>query len=98
MFVGWLSVDLLLPAHVSSLKEKRGVVRPVIAALRRLDVAVAEVGGLDLWRRAEIGVAAVAADAGHVREVLDACERLVADRPEIELLAVRRGLVSSEDD
>lgn len=98
MFVGWLWVDLLLPEHVSSLKGKRGVLRPVVAALRRLDVAAAEVDGLDLWRRAEVGVATVAADAGHVREVLDACERLVAGRPEVELLSARRRLVSSEDE
>jgi hypothetical protein len=30
-------------------------------------------------------------------EVLDAAERLVAARPEIELLSARRGLVRSDD-
>lgn len=85
-----MTVDVLL-GDVRSLKQKRSVVRPVVSEVRRrFDVAVAEVGHLDLHRRTEIGVAVVAADAGHCREVLDAVERLVADRPEIEVLSVRR--------
>ncbi|MEP6853575.1 MAG: DUF503 domain-containing protein [bacterium] len=98
MFVGSALFDVLLPAGVASLKEKRAFVRPVLAALRRLDVAVAEVGGASLHRRAEVGVATVAADAWHVRDVLDACERLVEGRPELELLSVRRQLMSSTDE
>jgi len=73
-------------------------VKPVVAALRRLGVAVAEVGGLSLYQRAELGVATVAADGGHVRDMLDACERLVEGRPELELLSVRRQLTSSTDE
>jgi uncharacterized protein YlxP (DUF503 family) len=34
----------------------------------------------------------------HVVDVLDAAERLVASRPEIELLSTRRGLRRSSDD
>jgi len=98
LFVGSALFDLLLPAHVASLKEKRGVVRPVVAALRRLDVSVAEVGARQLHRRAEVGVAVASGEAKHVREVLDACERLVAGRPEVELLSVRRQLTSSTDE
>jgi uncharacterized protein len=89
--------DVLLPGDSRSLKAKRAYVRPVVAALRKCDVAVAEVGALDRYGRAEIGVAAVSADAHHARQVLDSCERLVASRPELELLAVRRGLHHTED-
>jgi len=98
VFVGSAVFDLLLPGDTSSLKAKRSVVRPIVAALRRLEVAVAEVGALDLHRRAEVGVAVVAADARHVRDVVDACERLVSARPEVELLSVRRQLTSSTDE
>jgi len=98
LFVGALELDVLL-GDVHSLKEKRSAVRPVVAELRkRFDVAVAEAGHLDLHRRALIGVAAVAAESGHVGEVLDACERLVAGRPELELLSARRRLLGPEDD
>ena len=98
MFVGTLSLDLLL-GDVHSLKQKRSVVRPIVAELRRrFDVAAAEAGHLDLHRRALIGVAVVAADSAHCVEVLEACERLVAARPEIELLSARQRLHGSEDD
>jgi len=89
--------DLLLPGDSRSLKDKRGYLRPIIATLRKLEVAVAEVGIPDLHGRAEIGVAAVAGDAGHARGVIDAAERLVAARPEVELLSVRRRLHGDED-
>ena len=98
MFVGSLSLDLLL-GDVHSLKEKRSVVRPIVAELRRKhDVSAAEAGHLDLHRRALIGVAVVAADAAHCRSVLDACERLVADRPEVEVLSAHQQLYKEEDD
>lgn len=98
MWIGWLECDLLL-GDVHSLKEKRSVVRPVVAELRRrFSVSAAETGAQDLHRRAGIGVALVAADRAHVVEVLDAAERLVAARPEVELLSVRRRLHRSDDD
>ncbi len=98
MYTGTAVFDLLLPDDARSLKAKRSYVRPIVAALRRLEVSVAEVGALDRHGRAEIGTAVVAADVNHVREVLDSCERLVAARPEIELLSVRRRLYGDHDE
>lgn len=98
MYVGALELDILL-GDVHSLKQKRSAVRPVIAELRRrFEVSVAEAGHMELHRRALIGVAAVAPDAAHVRDLLDACERLVAGRPELQLLSARHRLVGPEDD
>lgn len=98
MYVGALELDVLL-GDVRSLKQKRGLVRPVIAELRRkFEVAVAEAGDQDLYRRATIGVAAVSADASHVRDVLDACERAMAGHPELELLASRQRMLGPEDE
>lgn len=97
MYVGTLKLDLLL-GDVHSLKEKRSVVRPIVAELRRrYDVAAAEAGHVELHRRSLVGVATVSVDAGHCREVLDACERLVAARPEVELLSARVRLYGEED-
>ena len=98
MWIGWLEFDILL-GDVRSLKQKRSVVRPIVADLqRRFAVSAAETGWLDLHRRAGVGVAVVAADRAHVVDVLDAAERLVAARPEIELLSARRDLRRSPDD
>ncbi len=98
MYVGALTLDVLL-GDVHSLKQKRGVVRPLVAELRRRfpGVAVAETGHLDLHRRAEIGIAVVSATAGNAAEVLAECERLIAGRPEIELLSARQRLFTEEE-
>ena len=50
--------------RVDSLKHKRAIIRPVLARLRRLDVAVAESGDPDRLRRALIAIATVSGDAG----------------------------------
>lgn len=97
MFVETALFDILLPGDSRSLKQKRAYVRPIIAMLRKYEVSVAEVGHLDLHGRAAIGVAAVAADIAHAREVIDTCEHQVAGRPEIELLSVRRRLHGDDD-
>lgn len=97
MHTGTALFDVVLPGDSRSLKVKRSYVRPIVAALRKFDVSVAEVGALELHGRAEIGVAVVAAEARHVAEVLDACERLMAGRPEVELLSVRRRWYGGDD-
>jgi uncharacterized protein len=97
MYVGTALFDLLLPGDSQSLKAKRSYLRPIIAALRKYEVAVAEVGDQELHGRSQIAVAMVAGSAAHVAEVLDACERQVAGRPEIELLSVRRRWFGEDD-
>ena len=98
MFSGTLVLDLLL-GDVHSLKEKRSVVRPIVSELqKKYGVSAAEAGHLDLHRRALVGVAVVAADARHCIEVLDACERLVASHPEVDVLSAHQQLLNSEDE
>ena len=97
MWVGSIEFDLLL-GDVHSLKEKRSLVRPVVAEVRRrFPVSVAEVDHVGLHRRAGVGVALVSGDAGHLTEVLDTVERFLAGRPEVELLAARRTLWHNND-
>jgi uncharacterized protein YlxP (DUF503 family) len=98
MFVGSLRLDVLL-GDIHSLKEKRSIVRPLVAELkRRFDVSVAETGNQDLHRRAELGVALVAGAPGHCHEVLDGCERLLATRPEIFILSAHRRVWDDADE
>lgn len=97
MWIGCLEFDVLL-GDVRSLKQKRSVIRPVVAELqRKFRVSAAETDSYELYRRAGIGVAVVSGDRGHAVDILDAAERLVAAHPEFELLSVRRRLVRSED-
>jgi uncharacterized protein YlxP (DUF503 family) len=94
--VGTLVFDLLL-GDVHSLKAKRTVVRPIVAELTRLGVSAAETGAHDLHRRAEVAVAVVASTHRYVGDVLDGCERLVAARPEVDLLSARRRVLDDDD-
>jgi hypothetical protein len=98
VYTGSLAVDLML-GDVHSLKEKRSVVRPIVAELRRkLEVAAAEAGDQDLHRRALVGVAVVAGDAAQCKRVLDTALRLVEDHPEIQVLSSRQRFYSLEDE
>lgn len=97
MWVGALEFDLLL-GDVHSLKEKRSLIRPLLAELRKkYAISVAEVDHLDLHRRAGIGVAVASPDQAHLTDVLDAVERTVAGHPEAELLSTRRRVSRSDD-
>jgi uncharacterized protein YlxP (DUF503 family) len=98
VWIGWIEFDVLL-GDVHSLKEKRSILRPLLADLsRRAEVAVAEVDVHDLHRRASVGISVVAPDAAHVRDVLDRAERMLAnEHPEITVLSAHRGLHSSRD-
>lgn len=98
MWVGWMEFDVLL-GDVHSLKSKRSLVRPLIADLRRsFDVSAAEVGQVDLYRRATVGISYVSGDRDHLEKVLNSAERLVAARPEMELLSSMQRLRRSDDE
>ncbi|HEU5171432.1 MAG TPA: DUF503 domain-containing protein [Gemmatimonadales bacterium] len=61
-----------------SLKDKRGRIRPLTAALRRqFNVSVAETDHQDLWQRAEIACAALGSARPVVEETLRAADRVV---------------------
>jgi uncharacterized protein YlxP (DUF503 family) len=77
MVVGIVRFEVHLPA-AQSLKDKRQVVRSMKERLReRLRAAVAEVEYQDLWQRAAIGIAVVAADGAQVRELLNSARQIV---------------------
>ena len=77
MIVGIQVWELHLPG-CRSLKEKRGTLKPLTAALRqRLNVSVAETGHQDLWQRAEIACAAVGSARAVVEEMLRTADRVV---------------------
>jgi uncharacterized protein YlxP (DUF503 family) len=79
LVVGILTLHLQIPEN-HGLKGKRAALRPLIAALgREFGVSVAEVGDLDLWQRATLGVGVVSGDRRHADSVLAAVVNRVAD-------------------
>lgn len=71
MVIASCVVELELP-DVFSLKEKRSVIKPILARLpRQFNVAVAEVDHHDSWQRTTIGVVTVGNDAGYLHGLLE---------------------------
>jgi uncharacterized protein YlxP (DUF503 family) len=86
MVVGIVRMELHLPA-ARSLKDKRQVVRSMKERIReRVKAAVAEVEFHDLWQRAAIGIAVVAADGGQVRELLNSARNIVEQYAQAQVL------------
>jgi uncharacterized protein YlxP (DUF503 family) len=89
--------ELFIP-DCHTLKQKRTAVRPIVDGLhRRFRVSAAEVGHLDKWQRADIGIAVVSGTESHVRDVLGEIERFVWSFPEIEVLTQRRTWLDVDD-
>ncbi len=75
MVIGTLQISVAVPES-HSLKEKRMVVRSITSRVRQsFAVAVAEVGDLDAWQSAVIGVACVSNNSRHADEM---CQKVLA--------------------
>ncbi|MCP4580911.1 MAG: DUF503 domain-containing protein [candidate division Zixibacteria bacterium] len=70
MIIGVCTLELNIPI-AASLKDKRKVVRSVIARLRNeFNVAVAEVGHLDSWQSAIIAAVTVSGDRDYAHGLM----------------------------
>jgi uncharacterized protein len=97
MLMAALRLDLRIPA-CGSLKEKRHVIKTLASGIRsKFEVAVAETGHQDKWQRAELGVAAVAAEGYHLKKVMHGVERFVERWAEVEIIDSDVTLHSPED-
>lgn len=98
MHVAVVRFQLHIP-HSRSLKDKRAAVKPVIEGIRnRFSLSVAEVGYQDKWQRCLVGLAVVAGSHAHAVEVVDAVERWVWSRPEVEVSQFDRVWSSFDDE
>lgn len=96
MHIGILEFELHILGS-ESLKDKRRVVRSLKDRLHREHlVSVAEVGLLDSFRTARLGLAIVAADAKRVADVLEAVCRKLRGLEDAELGELSREIISSE--
>ncbi|MFV9673527.1 MAG: DUF503 domain-containing protein [Acidimicrobiia bacterium] len=97
MHVGASRIELRI-RDVRSLKEKRKVVKSIIADIGgAFPVAVAEVDHQDLWQRADLGVAVVSGSPGHVDRMLTAVEIDLDRRTEIEILGTTRSYLEEKE-
>lgn len=74
MHIGLLSIEIILP-DCRSLKEKRSIVKSIIARMRnKFNVSVAETDNLDVWTRAGLSIITIS-------NIKDATDRLMSILP-----------------
>ncbi len=88
--VGLLTLEIYIPG-ITSLKEKRGIVKPLLARIRsEFNVSVAEIEDNDQLGHAVLGVACVSASADYVHGLLTRVAESVAGwRLDAELVDYR---------
>lgn len=92
MVVGAAKVELILHG-VKSLKDKRSVVRKVVARVKNeFEVSAAETAFMDSHHKAEIGIAVVSNDAGVADSVLQKAVNFVIDMHLAEVGGVETGI------
>ena len=87
MSIGLLTLHIHLPG-CSSLKEKRGRLKPLLARLHKeFNISVAELDRLDSWGESIIGCALVSNDSKHTQRALQGVIRWI-DRnwPDVDLV------------
>jgi uncharacterized protein YlxP (DUF503 family) len=82
----------------NSLKDKRQVTRSALARVRdKFAVAAAEVGNLESWNLARLGIASVSGDASHAREIVEnAVHYIEESRPDVEITDVVYEVITLE--
>jgi len=79
-------ITLIIPEN-DSLKGKRKVVRSLIEKVRhKFEVASAEVGDNDLWRKAQVGLALVGNDSKLLNTRLDQILKFVENQYQVEII------------
>jgi uncharacterized protein YlxP (DUF503 family) len=85
MVIGVCTVEIQIPTS-QSLKDKRQVVRSVVARVRNeFNVAIAEVDPLDSWQLASLGVVCVANDKAYAHGLLERVVQFI-DSPRFDLV------------
>lgn len=89
MHILLIEIELYLPT-CHSLKEKRGVIKPLLNAIRRdYNVSIAEVDAHDVWQSAVLAAVCI----GNLKPALERTERELArvfdTHPEAQLSAIK---------
>ena len=86
MVIGILVVRLYLP-NSDSLKAKRRVILSLKARLKnKFNISIAEIGLLDSWKEAKIGVSCISNSGRHIDRELSYIVERIKSYPNLELI------------
>jgi len=90
MIIGVCTISLHLPGN-GSLKDKRRVVKSIVARLpREFNISIAEVDDQDNWQRSTLGVACVSTSADYAHGLLTKVVNWIeVHRPDVPILDFR---------
>jgi hypothetical protein len=90
MHVLLVKLRLQIP-YAKSLKEKRSQVKSLKDRLsNRFNASVAEIGTLDNWQQAEMGVCMIGNDRSYLDKQYSLVEALVLEYKDLELISMTR--------
>lgn len=90
MHVLLIKLGLKIP-HAHSLKDKRSQIKSLKDRLRsKFNASVAEIGALDNWHQAEIGLCLISIDKAYLDKQYSLVEALVLEYTELELINITR--------
>lgn len=90
MFIASAQIEILL-YESQSLKEKRQIVKSLIARiLNQFNVSVAEIDFLDMWQRAELGLACVSNTSVHAQKQLDIILEYIEQDGRFEIIRIHK--------
>ena len=97
MFVGVARLVIDIPGS-GSLKDKRKVVKSVLSRVNNhLKLATAEIGHLDSWQTAEVGLVCVSGSPTVARQVIERAVGWIEDtRPDVELISIEIQVLQGE--
>ena len=95
MNVGILKISLHIAGN-SSLKDKRQIVKSIIAQIRnRFNISVAEVEDNDKWQLATIGICYVSNDKKITSDILAKAESFISNgRFDVEVIEAQNEIIS----
>jgi uncharacterized protein YlxP (DUF503 family) len=78
--IGFCEIELYLPG-VTSLKEKRGIIKSMLTKMRnQFNVANAEVGKLDSWQSSTIAITTVSNSTSHLHQTIQNVMKWIESR------------------
>lgn len=93
MIIGSCSITLRISA-ARSLKEKRRIIKSIIERIRnRYNVSISEVGYLESWQLAQLGIAFVSNNMVYIEQIMDNIISFIETCWEVELTAVDKEIV-----
>lgn len=94
MIVGACRITLMLQG-VSSLKEKRGLVKRIVEKTKnRFNMSVSETDYNDMWQKSEVGIAMIGNDSIYINSQLDKAVNFIEAMNLAEIIDIEIEVVS----